>query len=60
MYASYSKFHKELRNGIRILSRLIASWLIDQNIILTALIHNLKTVWPTKFSMSFLSSLDNL
>ena len=33
---------------------------VDQNIILTGLIHNLKTAWPTKISMPFLRSLDNL
>ena len=26
---------------------------IDQNIILTVLIHNLKTAWPTEISMLF-------
>ena len=36
------------------------SWVIDPNNILTILIHNLKSVWPTKISMSFLSSLNNL
>ena len=30
------------------------------NIILTVLIHNLKTTWPIKISMPFLRSLDNL
>ena len=30
------------------------------NNILTVLIHNLKIAWPTKMSMPFLSSLDNL
>ena len=33
---------------------------IGQNNSLTVLIHNLKTTWPTKVSMPFLSSLDNL
>ena len=35
------------------------SWLTDQNNILTALNHNLKSVWPTKISMPLVSSLDN-
>ena len=33
---------------------------MDQNNILTVLIHNLETTSPTKLSMPFLSSLDNL
>ena len=33
---------------------------MDQNIILNVLINKLKTAWPTKISMPFLSSLDNL
>ena len=53
IYAAYGKLSKELKNGI------ISFWVIDQYIILTVLVHNLKTAWPTKFSMSFLSSLDN-
>ena len=36
------------------------SWVIDSNIILTVLIYNLKTAWPTKISMPFLSSSNNL
>ena len=36
------------------------SWVIDPNNILNVLIHNLKTAWPTKISMPFLSSLENL
>ena len=36
------------------------SWVIGQNIILTVLIHNLKTARPTKIPMPFLNSLDNL
>ena len=32
----------------------------DKNNILTNLIQNLKTAWPTKMLMQFLSSLDNL
>ena len=35
-------------------------WVTDPNIILNVLIHTLKTVWPTKLSMPFLSSLENL
>ena len=31
-----------------------------QSNILTVLIHNLKTIWPTKISIPFLSSFDNL
>ena len=38
----------------------VISDVIDQNIILTVLIHNLKTAWPTKILMPFLSPLDNL
>ena len=30
------------------------SWVIDQNIILTVLIHNLKTAWSTEISMPFI------
>ena len=41
------------------LNRLRDSSVIDQNIDLTVLIHNLKTAWPTQISMPFLSSLDN-
>ena len=35
----------------------IGSWVIDENNILTVLIHNLKTAWPIKIPMPFLSSL---
>ena len=40
---AYSKLSKELKNGISILSRPSGSRVIDQNIMLTILIHNLKT-----------------
>ena len=33
---------------------------IDQNNILTVLIHNFKTTWPTEIPVPLLSSLDNL
>ena len=33
---------------------------IDPNIILTVLIYNLKTAWPTKISMPVLSFSDSL
>ena len=56
-YTSYSKLSKELKNGIKMAKQFL-SYL--SNIILTALIHNLKTVWPTKISMPFLSSLENV
>ena len=42
------------------LSRPNSSFVIDQNNILTVLIHNLKPAWPTKISMPFLIFLDNL
>ena len=42
------------------LGRPSGSWVIDPNNILTVLIHNLKTAWPTKISMPFLSFLGNL
>ena len=60
IYASYSKLSKELKNSIKILSRQSGSWVIDQNNILTVLIHGLKMTWSAKISMPFLSSLDNL
>ena len=66
IYASYSKLSTELKDGINIFKcRPSSSWVIgqaviDQDIILTVLIHNFKTTWPTKLSMPFLSSLDNL
>ena len=36
------------------------SLVIDPNKILTVLIHILKMAWPTKISMPFLGSLNNL
>ena len=51
--AFYDKLSKELKNSIKIFSRPSGSWIIDQNNILTVLIHNLKTAWPTKISMPF-------
>ena len=41
-------------------SRPSSSWVIDQNIIMTALIHYLKTARPTKSLMPFLSWLNDL
>ena len=60
MYAFYSNLSKELKNSIKIEVDQTVSWVIDLNIILTVLIHNLKTAWPTKISVPFLSSLGNL
>ena len=61
IYESYSKLAKELKNNIKMqVGQAILENFIDQNNILTVLIHNLKTIWPTKMSMPFLSSLDNL
>ena len=57
IYASYSKLSNELKKWHWNLSRPISSWVIDQNIILTVLIHNLKTAWPTIISMPFLKFL---
>ena len=42
------------------LDRPSGSWVIDLNKILTVLIHDLKTAYPTKIAMPFLSSLNNL
>ena len=63
IYASYSKLSKKHKNANKIannLNRSNGSLVIDQNILLTVLIHNLQTGWPTKISMPFLSFLDNL
>ena len=62
MYASYSKLSTELKKKKKNwnLSRPSGSWVIDQNNILTSLIYNLKTTRPTKISIPFFSSLDNL
>ena len=53
IYASYSKFSKELKNSIKIKDRPSRSWVIDTNNILTVLIYNLKIAWPTNISMPF-------
>ena len=42
------------------LSRPNGSWVIDQTIFLTVLIHNLKTTWSTKISMPFFSIFEFL
>ena len=61
MYASYSKLSKELKISIKIkVGQAVLVLLIQkENNILTVLICNLKTAWPTKISMPFLSSLNN-
>ena len=49
IYAFYSKLSKELKcNSIKIQVGPAVVWVIDQNNILTVLIHNLKSTWPTK------------
>ena len=60
-YASYSKLSKELKNSNKILKvgQAVIELLIQINIFIV-LIQNLKTAWPTKISMPFLSSLNNL
>ena len=58
-YAPYRKLSKELKLALN-LTRPIGSWVIDQSNILTILIHNFKTAWPTKISMRFGIFLDNL
>ena len=50
---------KELKNGIQNY-RPSDYGVIDQNIILTVLIHNLKPLGLLKFQCHFVSSLDNL
>ena len=53
--AAYSKVSKELKNGSKIkVGQAVLE--LNKNIIL---IHNLKTVRPTKIVMLFLSSFDN-
>ena len=59
MYESYSKLSKELKNSIKIKLGKAVFELLIHNSILTVLICNLKTDWPTKISMAFLSSLNN-
>ena len=62
MYESHSKFSKELKNSMKIKvgQALSGSWVIEPKNILTVLIYNLKSDWPTKISIPFLSSLNNL
>ena len=61
MYASYSKFSKELKNSIKIkLGQAVLELFIQKTFWKNVLIYNLKTAWPTKISMPFLSSLNNL
>ena len=59
IYASYSKLSKELKNSIKIKVRQAGFELLIQTNILTVLICNLKTAWPTKISVPFLSSLND-
>ena len=59
IYASYRKLSKELKNSIKIkVGQAILELWIKTNI-LTVLICNLRTTWPTKIPMPFLSSLNN-
>ena len=58
IYASYSKLSKELKNSMKIKVGQAVFELLIQNEHLAVLIYNLKTTWPTKTSMSFLSSLN--
>ena len=62
VYESYSKLSKELKSSIKIKvgQSVLELIVIDQSNILTVLIYNLKTTWPTKLSTSMLSSLGNL
>ena len=54
-------FLKELKNSIKVwIGIYSSSWVIDQNNILTVLIHNSKSAWPIKISTPFVSFLDNL
>ena len=48
---------KELKSSFKNKEGQAVLELLIQNNILTALIYNLKTAWPTKISMPFLSSL---
>ena len=62
VYASYSKLSKELKNSIKIKVAQAVLELLIQNEhfdCFVFLIYNLKTAWPTKISMPFLSSLNN-
>ena len=59
IYTSYSKLSKELKNNIKIKVGQAVLELLIQKQNLTVLICNLKTTWPTKISMQFLSSLNN-
>ena len=57
-----NKLHGATKNSTKVIQKwsLCSLVIIDQNNILTILIHNLKTTWSTKIPMPFLSSLDNL
>ena len=57
MYTSYSKLSKKLKNSVKIKVGQAAPELLIQKQHLTVLIYNLKSPWPTKISMPFLSSL---
>ena len=59
IYESYSNLSKELKNSIKIkVGQAVLESLI-QNQHFGCLIYNLKTAWPTKIPMPFLSSLNN-
>ena len=49
-----------LKNSIKIKVDQVVLELIGPNSILTVLIYNLKTAWPTKIPMPFMSSLNIL
>ena len=49
---------KEVKNKIKFKVGLAVPKFFNQSNILTVLIHNLKTIWPTKISIPFLSSFD--
>ena len=52
--------YKKLKNNIKIYVGQAVLQLLIKTIFFTFLIYNLKTAWPTKISMPFLSSLANL
>ena len=56
IYASYSKLSKELKNNIKIK---VGQAVLDLLIHKQHFDYYLKTAWPTKISVSFLSSLSN-
>ena len=59
MYASYSKLSKELKNSIKIMVGQAVLELLIQNQHFDCFdLYNSITVWPTKISMPFLSSLN--